>query len=409
MSAPAPHRPPRVAVLATLDTKGQEALFLSEEIRALGLAPLLIDIGLSGTSPADADINHDDLVARGAIAASDNDRSEAMETTAAAATTVLRDLVTAGDLAGVVGIGGGTGGWIAQRAVEPLPLGFPKLVVTTVVKSSGEHDVLFMPSVVDVAGLNGPLRTVLRQAAAAICGMASREGAPPAPARPAIAMTMFGVTTEGGTVARSVLEDAGYEVVVFHATGAGGRTMERLVRDGYFTGVLDWTTTELVQNVAGGLCDAGADRLRAAAAAGVPQVVVPGAVDVINVHPPIPEAFADRPRHWHLPTVPLIRSTAAENTAVGAWVGDRLREAAAPTAVLVPQGGFSALDITGGTFEDQGADRAFVDAVRATGGDGVRVDVSSHHINDQAFAREAADLLLSFLDPAPLNPITEKE
>lgn len=389
---------PRVAVLATLDTKGSEARHLADELRSHGVSPLLIDTALTGDSPDDADVTRADLARRGAVDARGDDRTQAMTTTAEAAAAVLRDLIADGAIDGVVGIGGGTGGWMSQRALETLPFGFPKVVLTTVVKTSGEHDILFLPSVVDVAGLNELLRTGLANAAAAVAGMVAARGRRRAEEpRPAIAMTMFGVTTAGGDVARATLESAGYDVVVFHATGAGGRTMERLIADGRFVGVLDWTTTELAQNLAGGLCDAGPERLRAAAEHGVPQVVVPGAVDVINVLPPIPDEFSDRAAHWHLPTVPLVRTSAEESAAVGRWIGERLASAIAPATVLVPRGGFSSLDIAGGDFEDTAADAAFEDAVRTALGED-RVIASPRHINDAEFARDAAHTLLAMLD-----------
>jgi len=395
---------PRVAVLATLDTKGAEARYLAAQLTARGLKTLLIDMALTGSSPADADIPRTQLARHGATDATGDDRTEAMTTTADAAARVLRDLVDEGLLAAVIGIGGGTGGWMAQRALEALPFGFPKVVVTTVVKASGEYDIVFLPSVVDVAGLNGLLRTVLRNAAGVVAGLVSPSVPDDAAStRSVIAMTMFGVTTTGGDVARATLENAGFDVVVFHATGAGGRTMERLIADGRFVGVLDWTTTEIVQHIAGGLCEAGPDRLRAAAAAGIPQVVVPGAIDVINVLPPIPEAFADRAHHWHLPTVPLVRASVQESEAAGRWVGARLAAATGPVVVLVPTGGFSSLDIAGGDFWDPTADAAFVAGVQATAD--VFVQSRPQHINDPAFARDAAQTLLSLLGAA----LDEKE
>ncbi len=387
---------PGVAVLATLDTKGAEARFLAERLRDLGIRPVLVDVSLRGSSPPDAAVTRADLAAAGATDASDDDRTSAMETTADAAARVLAGAAASGRIAGVVGIGGGTGGWIGERAMSPLPFGFPKLLVTTVVKASGEHDILFLPSVVDVAGSSSLLRTVLTNAAGAVAGMVS---APPTPedASPAIAMTMFGVTTAGGDVACRTLEEAGYDIVVFHATGAGGRTMERLVTEGRFAGVLDWTTTELVQHVAGGLCDAGPDRLAAAAAAGIPQVIVPGAVDVINVLPPVPDAFAERALHWHLPTVPLVRSSAAESARVGSWVARALADARA-AAVCIPRGGFSSIDRQGGDFADPEADAAFEASVREGLPDRIAVDASPLHINDPEFARRAANTLLGLLD-----------
>lgn len=385
-----------VAVLATLDTKGDEARYLADQLRERGLRALLVDMSLRGASPEDAGVTRADLARLGAVDAGDDDRTTAMETTARAAAERLTALRDDGAIDAVIAVGGGTGGWMAERAVAPLPFGFPKLIVTTVVKATGEHDILYLPSVVDVAGSNALLRTVLRNAAAATAGMLGPAGAEPAP-RATIAMTMFGVTTAGGDVARQTLESAGYDVVVFHATGAGGRTMERLLAEGRFAGVLDWTTTELVQHLSGGLCDAGPERLTAAAAAGVAQVVVPGAVDVINVLPPVPERFADRPVHWHLPTVPLVRATAEESARVGEWVASALGGATAPTAVCIPQGGFSSLDQVGGDFADAEADAAFERAVRDGLPETVALHTSPAHINDPEFARMAAHTLLDLL------------
>jgi uncharacterized protein (UPF0261 family) len=408
MSDTAPTDAPRVAVLATLDTKGPEAHFLVEELSVRGIRPLLVDVALTGFSPADAAVTRAQLAQRGATDASGDDRTTAMETTADAAADVLAELIAADGIAGVIGIGGGTGGWISQRAFEPLPFGFPKVVVTTVVKASGENDIVLIPSVVDVAGLNGLLTTVLRNAAAALAGMvAPAESRAAVAPRPTLAMTMFGVTTAGGDVARGTLEEAGSDVLVFHATGAGGRTMERLISDGRFVGVLDWTTTEITQNLTGGLCDAGPNRLEAAAAAGIPQVIVPGALDVINVLPPIPAEFSDRASHWHLPTVPLVRASADDSARAAWFVAAKLASATGPAAVLIPEGGFSSLDIAGGAFADAAADAAFQSALRDALRSDIPVLTSPLHINDAAFAREAAQTLLAMLPPR--SEPTEKE
>lgn len=391
--------PPGVALLATLDTKHDEARYLADELERHGARPILVDVSLRGVSPASAEVARADLASLGAHDATENDRTAAMESTAKAAAEKLLQLRAAGRIAAAIGIGGGTGGWISEQAVAPLPFGFPKMVVTTVVKPSGEHDILYLPSVVDIAGDNTLLRAVLGNAAAAIAAMACSAPSPAAE-KPAIAMTMFGVTTAGGDIAREFLESAGYDVVVFHATGAGGRTVERLVAEGRFAAVLDWTTTELVQNIAGGLCDAGAARLSAAATAGVPQVVVPGALDVVNVLPPVPDRFADRALHWHLPTVPLVRSSAAESAEAGAWIARELSRASAPAAVCVPRGGFSSVDVAGGEFSDPAANAAFEESLRSGLPDAVPVHTSTQHINDPEFARATAQTLLALLETA---------
>jgi uncharacterized protein (UPF0261 family) len=217
------------------------------------------------------------------------------------------------------------------------------------------------------------------------------------PPRPTVAVTMFGVTTEGGTHLRHFLEDGGCEVVVFHANGAGGQTMERLIREGAFDAVVDWTTSEVTDELVGGICTAGPGRLEAAAACGVPQVVVPGAIDVINVLAPIPERFAGRTHHWHLPTVPLIRTSAAESELIGEWMGRKLGKARGPVRVLVPTLGFSALDRPDGPFEDPAADAAWETGLRAGAGDGLEIVDLPANINDESFAHACADAALAML------------
>jgi uncharacterized protein (UPF0261 family) len=208
---------------------------------------------------------------------------------------------------------------------------------------------------------------------------------------------MFGVTTAGGDVLRRTLEEAGCEVVVFHATGAGGLAMERLAREGRFDAIVDWTTSEITDHLTGGICTSGPTRLDAAAELGLPQVVVPGAVDVINVHLPIPERFAGRTHHMHLPTVPLIRASVEENTQIGAWIADKLARTTGPATVVIPRGGFSSLDVAGGEFWDPDATAAFESAVRAGLPDTIPVVTSDHHINDPEFAREVATAVLALL------------
>jgi len=204
-------------------------------------------------------------------------------------------------------------------------------------------------------------------------------------------MTMFGVTTTGGTHARQRLEQAGCEVVVFHANGNGGATMEDLIRRGTFAAVLDWTTTEVTDHLAGGVCDAGPTRLEAAATLGIPQVIVPGAIDVINWRGELPERWSRRTTHMHLPGVPLIRTSVAESAEIGAWIADKLNRATGPVRVLIPRGGFSALDVVGGPFWDPVADEAFVSALRSNLRSDIPVEETTHNINSPEFASVAAD------------------
>jgi uncharacterized protein (UPF0261 family) len=403
-----------ILVLATLDTKAEEAAFVARSIVGRGRSAELVDLslgpggadGLGGPEARDADQRPEPAITREQIAEAAGTtpaaiaalpRATAMQVVAEAAAERVVDRVSAGSVAGVIAIGGGTGTWLAGEILGALPHGFPKLIVSTLTGRDAGHDVAVLTSVVDIAGLNRLLRPVLANAAGAICGMADGIDVEEVESRPAIALTMFGVTTEGATHLRQFLDEAGCEVIVFHANGAGGETMERLVREGAFDLVVDWTTSEVTDELTGGICAAGPHRLEAAAEAGVPQVVVPGAIDVINVHAPIPERFAGRTHHWHLPTVPLIRTSAEESAAIGSWMGTKLAAAGGPVHVLVPELGFSALDRPGGEFEDQAADRAWAQALSAAAGPRVPVTRVPHHINDEAFARATADLALELI------------
>jgi uncharacterized protein (UPF0261 family) len=392
----------RILLAATLDTKGEEAQFIADVLRGRGHAPVIVDLSLgpAGSAGTDADISREHIASAAgttveALAALP--RAEAMQAVArGAASLVGREAATGGARA-ALGIGGGTGTWLTTEIFAALPHGFPKLIVSTLTGRDATRDIMVMPSVVDIAGLNRLLTPVLANAAAAICGMAEGVQVEQREPRPAIALTMFGVTTEGATHLRRFLTEAGCEVVVFHANGAGGRTMERLAREGAFQAVIDWTTSEITDELTGGICTAGPERLEAAGDIGIPQVIVPGAIDVINVLAPIPERFAGRTHHWHLPTVPLIRTSPSESREIGAWMADKLNAARGPVRVLVPQYGFSNLDFRGGVFEDAAADGAWESALRQRLRDGIPVEDVPANINDEAFARAVADAALDLL------------
>lgn len=399
-------------VLATLDTKGEEAAFVADEISARGCVPEILDLSLGpgehGSAAAGAhiarpgsrDISRQQVsTAAGTTieAIAQLPRADAMKVVGAAAAELVAARVSTGELDAALGIGGGTGTWLVGEVFTELPHGFPKLLVSTLTGRDAGYDVAVLTSVVDIAGLNRLLIPVLQNAAAAACGMAGRLDSEPAAPRPTVALTMFGVTTTGATHLRAFLEERGCEVVVFHANGAGGQTMERLTRQGAFDLVIDWTTSEVTDEITGGICTAGPARLEAAAGTGVPQVVVPGAIDLINVLAPIPERLEGRPHHWHLPTVPLIRTSAEESFEIGAWMGRKLAGATAPVRVLVPTLGFSSLDRPGGEFEDVQADRAWVAGLRSTAGEAVETSELELHINSEEFARATADVALELL------------
>lgn len=311
------------------------------------------------------------------------------------AAAVLSELLGEGRVDAVLAVGGSGGSSIAARAVRDLPVGLPKLIVSTMASGDvspyiGAKDVTLTYSVVDIAGVNRVSRLILGNAAAAAAGMAQAYATEPAAEgdRPLVAASMFGVTTPGVDAARERLEELGYEVLVFHSTGSGGRALESLVGSGLLAGVLDLTTTELADDLVGGVLSAGPDRLTAAGRHGVPQVVAPGALDMVNFGPrdTVPERFAGRLFYEHNPTVTLMRTTPDEMAELGRRVAAKVAAATGPAALLVPLRGVSALDAPGLPFHDPEADAAAFAAMPAA----ERLDL---HVNDPEFGRAMADRL----------------
>jgi uncharacterized protein (UPF0261 family) len=400
-----------VLLIGTLDTKGAEVAFVRDRLRAAGVAVTVLDASVLGDPAVPPDIGRDAVfAAAGTTAAAVKaaaDRGRAVQLAAAGVAVIATRLHRDGKLGGVIGLGGSAGTTIATAAMRALPVGVPKLMVSTLASGPvapfvGTRDVMMMHSVVDIAGLNRVSRAVLANAAAAMAGMV-RQGTgdreQETGAKPIIAATMFGVTTPCVEAARARLEAAGYEVLVFHATGTGGRTMEGLVRNGLVAGVLDITTTELADELAGGVLSAGPDRLTAAGAAGVPQVISVGALDMVNFGPPetVPPRYAGRRFYQHNPNVTLMRTTPDENAALGAELARKAAGAAGPTSVLLPRRGVSAIDADGKPFWWPEADATLFAAVRA--GIGGRAELIEHdlHINDPVFAAACAEKLLEQL------------
>jgi uncharacterized protein (UPF0261 family) len=325
----------------------------------------------------------------------------------------MRRRFDVGDVQGVLALGGSAGTTIGTAAMRALPLGVPKLMLSTLASGQVRHyvadkDIFMLNSVVDLCGVNRISRPILLNAAAAMAGMvafsaASEEDRAAATRdKPLIAASMFGVTTPCIEHARKVLERAGCEVLVFHATGNGGQAMESLVADGLIAGVLDITTTELADELVGGVLSAGPDRLTAAAKAGVPQVVSVGALDMVNFHAPetVPEKFRGRTFYRHNANVTLMRTTLEENRQLGEQIGRKLAAARGPVAVMLPRQGVSAIDRLGQPFDDPAAREALFAALRGAASEGAaQVDVieMDAHINDPAFALAAANKLLDFL------------
>jgi uncharacterized protein (UPF0261 family) len=399
-----------VVLIGTLDTKEQEYRWLRDQLAEAGCDVITIDVGTFSGGAGLADVGSQAVAeAAGADLESlrvTRDRGAAMEAMAAGAARVVRRLHERGELHAVLAIGGSSGSAVAARALRALPIGVPKLLVSTMASGDvrpyvGESDVTLMYSVVDISGLNSISRAVLGNAAAAAAGMALRYErglAEPAPENEnlLIGASMFGVTTPAVDEAREHLTGLGYQVLVFHATGSGGRAMEALAESGLLAGVLDLTTTELADDLVGGVLSAGPDRLEAAGRRGIPQVVSVGALDMVNFGPreSVPDRFADRRLLVHNPTVTLMRTTRAEMAALGARIADKLARATGPVEVFLPGKGVSAIDVPGGPFEDAEADAACFEAItEGLAGSGVAVHEVDASINDPGFGRRAAQAL----------------
>jgi len=393
-----------IALLGALDTKGIEYRFVKECIEARGHGTLLIDVGVLGPPALEPDVSRREI-ARAAGADFDElvrkrDRGEAVAAMARGAEAVIPRLYAEGRFQGIMALGGGGGTSVACGAMRTLPLGVPKVMVSTVAGGDvsgyvGVKDIVMVPAIVDVAGINRISREVFARAAGAVCGMLETE-VPPGEDRPLVAASMFGNTTPCVEAAKAILEAAGYEVLVFHATGTGGRTMESLVEAGRIAGVLDITTTEWADELVGGVLSAGPTRLEAAARCGVPAVVVPGCLDMVNFWAPgtVPAQFAGRRFYQHNPNITLMRTTPEECRRLGEILAEKLNLSTGPAAVLIPLRGVSMIDSPGGDFWWPEADRALFDALRRNLRRGIPVIDMDVNINDPAFARRAAEMLL---------------
>ncbi len=400
--------PRTIAIFGALDTKGAEFAFLKTEIEKKGFKTMVVDTGVLGAPAFQPDVVREEVAqAAGANLSAlvdKKDRGEAMAVMPRGAAIIARKLRAARKSDGIISMGGGGGTAVGTSAMRALPVGVPKLMVSTVASGDvgpyvGASDITMMPSIVDVAGLNRISRVIISNAAGAICGMASGEAAQSGEDKPLIAASMFGNTTPAVDHARHILEENGYEVLVFHATGTGGKTMEALVRDGYFVGVLDMTTTEWADEVCGGVLSAGPDRLSAAAETGVPQVVVPGCLDMCNFWAPstVPEKYHGRLFYPWNPNVSLMRTTPEENAQMGRIFAEKLNRATGAAAVMIPVRGFSQLDLEGKPFYCSEATRAFIDALKANLRKDIPVMEMDTDINDPAFSGKTAETLLAML------------
>ncbi|MFC5277983.1 Tm-1-like ATP-binding domain-containing protein [Halorubrum rubrum] len=404
-----------VTIVGTLDTKGEEIAFARDVLRAQGVDVHVVDTGVMGDPEIDPDTAASAVAEAGGTTLEhlrdDAERGEAIEAMGKGAAAIVRQLHDSGDLDGVLGLGGSGNTSIATTAMRALPVGVPKVMVSTMASGDtepyvGATDILMLYSVADIEGLNQLSRKVIANAALAMVGMVTNQPDIEVEDRPTIGITMFGVTTPCVQTAREFLEERGYETIIFHATGTGGKAMEALVRQGVIDGVLDATTTEWADELVGGVLTAGPDRLDAAAETGTPQVVSTGALDMVNFGPrdSVPEEFEGRRFHIHNPQVTLMRTTAEENAELGEILAGKLSAAKGPTALYLPLGGVSMLDVEGEDFHDPDADTALFEALKTHLADSVELVEMETDINDEAFARALAEQLDAYMREAGLAP-----
>jgi uncharacterized protein (UPF0261 family) len=396
-----------VVLLGTLDTRGIEYAFIADRLRADNVDVVLMDAGVLGRPSVDPDVTREEVAAAAgadlAGLAAAGHQGAALAAMARGAEQIVRRLHEEGRLDGILALGGSGGTALATQAMRSLPVGVPKLMLSTMASGDtrpyvGLVDVTMMYSVVDLVGLNAISERMLTNAAAAIAGMAKVAPQEPGDSKLLIGATMFGVTTACVTAARERLQELGYEVLVFHANGTGGQSMEALARAGFLVGVLDVTTTELADDLVGGVLSAGPDRLEAAGAVGLPQVVSLGALDIVNFGPieSVPAEFKGRKLHVHNPTVTLMRTQPDECRELGRRIGRKLSAATGRVAVFVPMKGVSAISIEGGPFHDPRADRALFQGLREALTASVELHTLDTDVNDQEFARAMANRLHEF-------------
>ena len=400
-----------ICVIGAFDTKGEDHAFLRQEILKLGCQVLTINIGVLGTTTLfPVDFEAKDVLKAGGIdlggIRAQGDKGAAMKAFDQAAPRLVRELYDQGKFDGIIGMGGSGGSSIIASAMRSIPIGLPKVLVSTV--ASGDvsfyvrgKDITMIPSIVDVAGLNRISRLIYARAAGAICGMVQNEPPQSREDRPIITASMFGNTTDCVNACGKALNDRGFEVLVFHATGAGGRAMETLVADGLVEGVLDITTTEWADELCQGVFSAGPERLDAPGQRGIPHLIVPGCVDMANYGAPstVPERFRQAKRlfyEWN-PSVTLMRTNADENRQMGEIFAKKANAATGPVAFLIPLRGVSMLDGDGQPFCDREADRAIFDAIKANVKPGIPIVEVDLNINDPAFAAKAVEMMLQLM------------
>ncbi len=400
-----------IAVLGTMDTKGEEHGFVAELIRARGHTALVIDVGTLDVPKIQPDISREEVAKAAGFdltaLVAKRDRGESVTAMSKGAPLILSKLQERKIIDGVISLGGGGGTSICTAGMRALPIGFPKVMVSTLASGNtapyvGVKDIVMFPSIVDVAGLNRISRQILTRAAGAICGMvevgslAPRGDESTSADKPIIVASQFGNTTDCVNHARKLLEREGYEVLVFHATGTGGRTMESLIEAGLVTGVLDITTTEWADELVGGILSAGPTRCEAAAKHAVPAIVTPGCLDMVNFGSPetVPAKFQGRRFYQHNPQVTLMRTTPEECQRLGEILAEKVNGSKAPVTVLIPLRGISVISAPGQPFHDAAADTALFSALKTNLRKDVPVLELDCNINDAPFAEACVEALL---------------
>ncbi|QHT66393.1 UPF0261 family protein [Rhodocytophaga rosea] len=398
-----------VLMLGCFDTKGMIFSFLRNCLLEQGEQIITINTGVMGTTDLfPVDFEADQVALEAGLNIADlrkkRDRGYAVDNMAKGAAKIVADLVTAGGMKAAIGMGGGGGTYIALAAMQAIPLGIPKFCLTTIAtkelsRQMGSKDITLMPSIVDLAGLNSISKLLIRQATAAVCAMAKVKATQEDTGVKRIAISMFGNTTACVDKCMELLEKQGYEVLAFHATGVGGKTMESLIREGCFDALLDITTTELADELCEGVMSAGPDRMNAAAQMGIPQVVVPGCLDMVNFAQmdTVPELYKSRKLYSWAPDVTLMRTNQEENRILGERLARKVNQSAAPAAILLPLQGISQIDAQGGVFYHPETDKILFESIRKYAADPVQVIEADAHINDEEFARMAVQVLLDMI------------
>lgn len=400
----------KVVVLGTLDTKGKEFKFIKEIIEKQGIGTIVINTGVKGEALCEADISNEEVAVAGGtsleVLIEENDRGKAVDVMMNGAAKIVLDLYQKGEVAGIISLGGSAGTTVATCAMRALPVGVPKLMVSTLASGDtspyvGVKDITMMYSVVDISGINSFSMKILANAAYAIAGMSKAVLPELEDKKMLIGATMFGVTTPCVTKAREYLESKGYEVLVFHATGAGGKAMEELINGGFIKGVLDVTTTEWCDELVGGVLSAGPNRLEAAAKVGIPQVVSTGALDMVNFGPieTLPEKFKNRNIYKHNATVTLMRTTVEENQQLGEIIANKLNMAKGNTTLFLPLRGVSLIDVEGQPFYGPDEDQELFNTLRKNI-DKQKIELfeMDTDINDEKFALAMAKKLEEMME-----------